>query len=284
MTSLGKQEPMLLRKLGDDDVPACIALARTAGWNTDAARWRMMFAVGEPLGIESDGGELVGTVIVNRFGALATLAMMLVDTAHRRHGLGQRLMEHALKQTGAATVCLYASELGRPLYERFNFIAVTESVRLEGRASPAPTATHGEARPVRAADLPAVCALDEEAQGAPRHRLIEALYAASDRAFLIERDGGPTSFGFASLHAGIRLLGPLVARTDEDACALASALTTGGAEPLRIEVQPGERALLAWGKAAGLAVAAATPLMTLHAAPLPGRRGFIRALAGRAFG
>jgi GNAT superfamily N-acetyltransferase len=275
---------VLIRKLGDDDAPACVALASTAGWQTDGARWRTLFAIGDAWGLELDGGELAGTVVVNRFGALAVIAMMIVGAAHRRRGLGRRLMERALEQSGDATVYLYASEMGRPLYERFGFVALTESVRLQGHAGTVPKAAHDGLRAMSAADLAAVCALDEEVQGVPRRRLLEALYAASDRALVMERGGGLAGFGLSSLSAGMRLLGPLAARTDEDACALASQLASGASEPLRMELQPGERALLTWGKAAGLTAAATTPLMTLHGRPLPGRRWLSRTLASRAFG
>src|SRR5262249_35009935 len=98
------------RNLVADDAPTCVALARTVGWSGDAGRWRTMIAVGEAIGVESGGGELLGTVIVNRFGdALATIAMMVVSAAHQRRGLGMRLMREALARTGDHVTYLYAT-------------------------------------------------------------------------------------------------------------------------------------------------------------------------------
>jgi hypothetical protein len=68
------------------------------------------------------------------------------------------------------------------------------------------------------------------------------------------------------------------------ATALATHLAAGASGLLRIDVQPDERALLAWGQAAGLVPVGRTPFMSFQGAPRLGRREFTRALAGRAFG
>ena len=126
---------MRIRSLGDGDVDVCVALARTVAWRTDERWWRAMLRLGEGFGIVRDGGELIGTVIVNHFGVgLATIAMMIVHPAHQRRGHGRRLMARALENAKGALVYLFATDDGRALYEPLGFVAGGASVRLEGLA------------------------------------------------------------------------------------------------------------------------------------------------------
>ncbi|WP_081426691.1 GNAT family N-acetyltransferase [Sorangium cellulosum] len=276
---------MLIRKLDDKDASICAALVRQVGWNTTEARWRLLLSVGDAFGLELDNGELAGTVIFNRFDALAVIAMMFVSEAHQRRGFGRELLQQALKQGNDIVVYLFASNMGRPLYEQVGFIATSvTSVRLQGRASLRRAASRDGLRNMTAADIDVVCALDEEAQGCSRRRLLKALFASSDRALVVERGGEVVGFGLSSWPTDIRQVGPIVARTEEDARTLATELAADVSEPLCIDILSDQQAMLAWGQAAGLAVVENVPLMTLAGAQLPGRRGLIRSLAGRPFG
>ncbi|WP_437308129.1 GNAT family N-acetyltransferase [Sorangium sp. So ce388] len=275
---------MLIRKLDDKDASICAALVRQ-DWNTTEARWRLLLSVGDAFGIELDNGELAGTVILNRFDALAVIAMMFVSEVHQRRGLGRKLLQQALKQGNDTVVYLFASNMGRPLYEQVGFTATSvTSVRFAGRASLRRAASRDGLRTMTDADIDEICALDEEAQGGSRRRLLKALFASSDRALVVERGGGVVGFGLSSWPTDIRQLGPIVARTEEDALTLATELAADVSEPLCIDILSDQQTMLAWGQAAGLAVVDNVPLMTLAGARLPGRRGLIRALAGRPFG
>jgi predicted N-acetyltransferase YhbS len=243
-----------------------------------------MLSVGDGFGAEIDG-ELVGTVIVNRYGArLATIAMMLVAQAHQRRGVGSRLMEGALALTEDGSVYLYATDMGQPLYARFGFVLHGDSHRLEGKAATSVPPCTG-LRPLRKEDLPALGRLDAEAQGAERKPLIEALCARAGHGLVIERAGKVVGFGLASSHRldGVRVLAPVVAREDDDARALAAHLAAGASEPVRLDLEPEESALLGWGRDAGLKTVGRSPRM-LRGHPLPGRRAWNHAIAGRAFG
>ena len=274
-----------VRALGLDDVPACVALAAARGWGPDADLWTRLLTLGEGLGVDHDGA-LVAADVLNRFGpGLVTLAMMLVAAAHERRGLGRRVVTAALARAEGATVALYASEMGRPLYARLGFVDAGASLRLEGEgeaALPAPPATEG-LRPFRPGDLPAVIALDAKAQEASRERLVRALAAVADRGWVVDRGGELRAFGFASLVRGTRVLSPIVATDDGAACAVAGALAGGATEPLRIDLEPGEEALCGWATAAGLKVVATTPRM-VHGSPFVWPRRCVRAIAGRPYG
>jgi predicted GNAT family acetyltransferase len=245
-----------------------------------------MLTVGTGLGVEVDG-RLAGMVILNRFGReLAVIATLLVAPEHRRHGLGRHLMEQALERAGDAAVHLYASPQGQLLYRELGFVASGETLRMGG---PPAVPLQAPARIPRLRsfhwdDFMAVCALDAEAQGADRGPLLEALLAFGDRAWLVEDEGRLTGFGLSFLTGGARVLGPIVTRDPADGPLLAAALAAGAGEPLLLDLEPGEEALAAWARTAGLATIEISPRMVLRGVPLPGHRSLIRALAGRPFG
>src|SRR5262245_39002578 len=116
-----------LRPMTTDDVPAGLALSRQAGWNQTEADWRRALDL-QPDGcfaaVESGGAGVVGICCTCAFGPVAWVALMLVDAARRRHGIGRALMEQALAFLDAqkvASVRLDATPLGQPLYERLGF-------------------------------------------------------------------------------------------------------------------------------------------------------------------
>ena len=76
---------------------------------------------------------------------------MLVATGYARRGLGRALMEHLLAEAGDAMVTLFATDLGRPLYEKLGFASVRQSVSFVGtfRSGPlSPAAGPGSVSPL----------------------------------------------------------------------------------------------------------------------------------------
>lgn len=273
----------LLRPLVPSDAAACTRVSQSRGWPHGEAEWRVVLEQGEGLGLELDG-RLEGTVVLTRFGQhLASISMMVVTPGLGRGGLGTQLLEASLEAAGAATVFLYATEMGHGLYLRHGFVEAGATVRLLG-PFPGRPPRRTDIRHLRRADHPAVVALDEAAHGAPRPGLLAWHLQAADAGLVAERDGEVIGFGLARDGLGRRLVGPLVAADEEAAIGLCSALAADATSPVQVDVAPGERGLLAWGRAAGLAVAETRALMVRDGRPLPGERGLIRALASRAHG
>jgi GNAT superfamily N-acetyltransferase len=87
--------------------------------------------------VAEDHGALVGTASVASFGATGWIGALGVEPAARRRGLGGALTEKSiewLRERGAETVLLYATEQGRPVYERVGFVAEGSATAWRGVA------------------------------------------------------------------------------------------------------------------------------------------------------
>jgi predicted N-acetyltransferase YhbS len=156
-------------------------------------------------------GELVGVAAAAAFAATGWVGGVAVVPAARRVGLGGALTEavvELLEASGAATVLLHATELGRPVYERLGFVPEGAYLTLAAPTRPPgpPTAradptAPGAAReplvrPGRAADLEDVLAIDRAATGEDRRRLLTALWPTG--GLVAASDGRPLGYHLAS--------------------------------------------------------------------------------------
>jgi len=277
-----------IRPLGAPDLDDCLRLAIRRDWAPEATKWRLLLDVGAGAGIErDDGAGLAGTVIaIDMDGSLGAVAMLLVDPGHDRRGWGGALMEHALDRLDRRPTFLYATEQGRPLYERLGFVIVGALVKHTAPRSalrlPAPGT---DARSLRPGDIDAVIALDRDAFGVPRHGVLAALLDVASSAVVLETDERITGYALAWPNWDKSVIGPVVARTVEDAASLVAYLAA--LEPgreLRIDVphtQPHLRALLrSWGFTPQPPV----PTMLLGARALPGDRDRLFAVSCQGLG
>jgi ribosomal protein S18 acetylase RimI-like enzyme len=265
-----------IRKLTDADLPAIVDLAADRGWPPEESKWRLIFAVSEPFGVDDPDGGLAAVVVLTRYGAgLATIGMMLVASRHGRQGLGGRLMRYALERAGDAVVYLTATDYGRPLYERLGFRPVDSSVTYRGRlaaaAARAESAAPAGARPRRvgSTDLAAISAYDQLVFGADRACVLTTMTTFADEFLMLGRPAG--GYGAAWAKDETRVIGPLVAPDLAAAATLISTLADGWPGPIRMDVLGRHGELAAWARAHGLAAGDRTALM-VAGGDLPGDR------------
>ncbi len=125
-------------------------------------------------------GDLVGVSGCAHFGATGWVGGVAVVPEARRAGLGRALTEAAiawLQERGAGTIQLYATDLGRPVYERLGFVAEGACVTLGGPWQPGwrPAGV----RAARADDLQPALAVDRDATGEDRAALLASLWTES---------------------------------------------------------------------------------------------------------
>ena len=203
------------------------------------------------------GGELVGVAAGAVFGrtggtggtgGTGWVGGVAVVPAHRRVGLGGALTEaivEFLEGRGVATVLLHATALGRPVYERLGFVPETAYVTLSGPTLPrAPTGAM--VRAGRAADLEAVLALDREATGEDRRRLLAALWPTGGLVAAV--DGHPLGYHLASPW---RPGGATIAADSGTGLALLDAVRVAPGDEVAISVPAANAAAVGWLESAG---------------------------------
>jgi predicted N-acetyltransferase YhbS len=139
-------------------------------------------------------GRAVGGVCCASFGATGWIGALGVLPDARRRGVGEALTRAAcarLRERGARTVLLFATDMGRPLYARLGFEAAGTVTAWRGTAGTAQADV--TLRVVREEDRAALRALDRAATGEDRAPVLEALLPLA--GLLAERAG--TTVGWA---------------------------------------------------------------------------------------
>ncbi len=123
----------------------------------------------------ADAGRApAGAVCTLSFGSTGWIGALGVDPRRRGHGFGTRLAAAAvarLRERGARTVLLFATDLGRPVYERLGFVPEGAVMAWRGRAGVAPAAL--SVRSLDEADREAVAELDARATGERRAAFLD---------------------------------------------------------------------------------------------------------------
>lgn len=239
-------------------------------------KWRVLLSAGRAYGFdddEDDEGALGGAVVVSPYGPVAFVGMLLVRPRLRRAGFGRTLMQLVLAEFPAATAMLYATPMGRRLYESMGFVERGVLISYTGRfADPSRTALEAVAPSALAPHaVEAIVAADADAFGAPRPALIHALLAVAERVVTVER-AGVLSYGVAWPNVDVMHAGPIVAADDETAAEILRALADGVPSAMRIDLAPERTQLRRWVGERGLAAVNEAALMTRGTAALPGPR------------
>ncbi|GAA4223292.1 GNAT family N-acetyltransferase [Actinomadura meridiana] len=256
-----------VRLLGIDDLPACQRLAEDRDWGREDHKWRFLFSVGDVYGIDGPDGELAGTVISTPYGKdVAAISMVLVARRYERRGLGARLMRHAMDNTRTASLCLTATEYGRPLYERLGFRPVGLCTAYAGVATG--PRRRGASVPARANDMPAIQKLDTEVFGADRAQVIRGLPSFCESLHVVRDGPDITGFGGTWQNEDWTMVGPVISQNTETALTLITDLLPPNNQT-RLDIDNRHPELIALAEKRGLRPAFTTTVME-YGAPING--------------
>ncbi len=208
-----------IRPFTEADIPAGMRLKRSAGWNQTAGDWRRAVAL-QPDGCYAGlcDGNVVATLTTCVFGPVAWIAMVLTDPAYRGRGFASRLLERALtdlRERGVESVRLDATDLGRPVYEKFGFAVDFELQRWDGIVTAIDQLELPPdilMRDARADDLSSITKLDRRTSGCNRGKFLAHLQAdASCPGLIAECSGVPVGFALQRSGEQATQIGPLVA-------------------------------------------------------------------------
>lgn len=267
------------RRFAAGDIDAAQALVVQSGWNQTADDWRIFLDLGEVIAVENAAGRVIGTAATLPHGAhLGWISMVLVDLAHRRHGIATRLLRRcidSLQRDGRVPV-LDATPAGREVYLRLGFrdgpgltrwhaqlpsrsapafpSSVADSVVASASASQ-PASGALQIRPIEVGHWRAIAALDVGAFGTDRLALLHRLHARS-QTFACAAIEGNGLRGFALGRDGNRAtyLGPIVADSAPVAQALLQTMLAKVTGLVFIDALDAHASLRAWLESNGFAV------------------------------
>jgi GNAT superfamily N-acetyltransferase len=203
-----------LRPMTAADLPLGLRLSRQAGWNQLEEDWRRFVELQPDGGFVAEwDGTPAGTVRTLRFGAVAWIAMMLVEESLRGRGIGRALMTHALDyldRQGVATIRLDATPLGQPLYERLGFREQFRLARYQGSAPPTPLPAGVETAAPDQWD--ALAELDQVVTATERRPLLHRLFIEQPtEVCCVTHEGRVVGYRAARPGARAHYLGPCIA-------------------------------------------------------------------------
>lgn len=263
-----------IRRLGPADLKDCMALAVGRGWSPEKSKWALLLEVAEAFGVDAPDGGLAGSVVLARYGQYhASAGMMLVAARFGRRGLGHALMSRLLAEAGTATVTLFATDAGKPLYEKLGFRAIRWSVAFVGTFRPE-RQNRGTAvtRPATETDMAAIFAVDKAAFGADRSHIVGRLPALAERLRVLETSAGIAGYAAAWRNERTGVIGPVVAPDRASARLLVADLAAEVRGPLRLDLDPGDPELPGWADTRGLSPVSRTAVMVYGEWNPPGHR------------
>jgi GNAT superfamily N-acetyltransferase len=224
--------PATVRPALREEAPIVADLLRRAGFGSTVGRLLDYPFEGEAakVFVAEEGGTLVGTASVASFGATGWIGALGVEPAARRRGLGGALTEASiawLRERGAVTVLLYATEQGQPVYERLGFEAEGSATAWRGVAG----ARRGMiVRRLTDDDRGRILSADRAATGENRLAVIEQLRPL--RGVAIDDGQGVMGFAVASAWGS----GAAIIGRDEDVGLALMSAAAAGPEPATLIV------------------------------------------------
>ncbi len=205
------------------DRAALHALSVGVRWPHRSDDWDMLIAFGEGFAALDEIGRVVGSAMWFPYTEdFATIGMVIIPPRFQAQGAGRWLMEEVLPRTGSRALGLNATRAAYRLYRSIDFVEEAIVYQCNGIAQmrdDVAAAPDGVLRAITAADADAVVALDAQAFGAARDRLLAHLLEVSEGTALV-RDGRIVACALCRRFGRGYVVGPVIAACDTDAIAV----------------------------------------------------------------
>ncbi|MEO6496023.1 MAG: GNAT family N-acetyltransferase [Solirubrobacteraceae bacterium] len=206
-----------VRPAREDELRSAVRALSEAGFGPHVGRlidWPWVQPAGCLLVAVGRLRRIVGGACCASFGETGWIGALGVVPRARGRGMGSALTQACvewLRERGATTVLLHATDAGRPVYERLGFVAEGRSSAWRG--GPAHARATDDLRPLRTGDRSAIHALDRAVTGERRDAVLDAISPLTGLA--AERDGRLHGYLLSSSWGA----GPAVL-ADHEACGL----------------------------------------------------------------
>ncbi|MDZ5784117.1 GNAT family N-acetyltransferase [Marinococcus luteus] len=280
---------LTIHRLTENDIPALAELSREVGWDYDEAEMKAVLASGVVYGHKTPEGTVVSSSAVILYGEMAALGLVIVREAYRRQGLARGAVKVCLDLVPQkASVMLFATEEGKPLYREFGFeeAGMVYKYTAPGQAlSKNSTALPNNIRMYESSDWNSIQQLDHEAFGEDREVFLRHRFVQAYQSLVLKNGNNqPVGFGLSIWHEGQLLIGPVTAPDERDAAALVEQLIEAHPVKVRIDLTAESSFITKMLGEYGFEKQSEPHRMVRHPGNLGSRNGTLYAIASQVFG
>ena len=283
----GGDEGLVRAALEAEDIEAACGLVAEAGWNQNAADWRIFLELGSVIALKAARARLVATAATLPYpGGFGWISMVLVAAAFRRRGIATQLLEQCISRLvdAGSTPVLDATPAGREVYKPLGFRDGWPIQRWRRRSDTGLPVSR-EAEEMNEHHWPQVLALDAVAFGCDRSSLLRRLRARSEGfACVLEKSGRVRGFLLGREGRIATQLGPIVAQDEACAASLAGHALARLRSPVIVDALERHGAFARWLAAQGFERERPYTRMALGRDELFGDPGRMVAIAGPELG
>lgn len=284
-------EPIELRNLQIEDIPAAMEFVLSEGWNQTEKDW--MLFINDPLNVckaaEIDG-KLVGTTTsVNFSNEVIWISMVLVDKEYRGRRISTVLFGSVLAELkDCKSIKLDATPAGQSAYKKFGFFDEYQILEIVNPLFEGLSVTNSDTLPqkIRKEDIPAIAALDKRAFGTDRSVLIQYLVNEfPEKSWMIKRNNDIAGYALGRKGNKYHRIGPVSASSLEDARILINhALRNLNGKEIVIDILEDKNELTDWLGTLGFTKKRYFTRMFHNNNPFPGKVNLQYLIAGPEFG
>ncbi|WIY62736.1 GNAT family N-acetyltransferase [Bacillus arachidis] len=280
-----------IERIEEKDIPHLIHLSELVGWDYSLEEIKTIFQSGIVYGGKNMKGECIASAAIILYGEkLASIGMVIVHPQYKGKGIGRRITEACIRNVSEKTsIMLIATEEGKPLYEKIGFQAVSHVSKYICNQYVFPRGYDRNEKHIfieyDKGDSNGIVKLDEAALGVNRRNFIQRRIEQSEQCVVVkDKENNIVGYGMSVQTPENRIIGPIVAPSDNIATTIVHHLAKDYKGRLRIDVPEGKELFMKVLETAGFQKVNQPPVMMKNSTQFLERNGGLYGIAAQIFG